>query len=143
MGFKSEYSNCVPLFDRNYCALNRCISTSVIIITNNNRQNVNNFQHSYTSNSFISKLSNNAKFLVNSQKCSNWKGLQFTLYRKFSDQRDETSLNRNLVLLRPNITGKVYHFHNKILEILNDLCGNIDIHEQTGESKQILKNLCI
>lgn len=142
MAFKPEYLSCVPQFDGNPSELNRYLSTCESIITTfYDRQNVNNFQNKYILNSLISKLSGNAKSVVNIQNCSNWEELKTTLHRNFADQRDEACLNRDLVLLRQNPNEKVNHFYDRILEILNLLCCYVDIHEETAESKQLKREL--
>lgn len=142
MAFKPEYLNCVPNFDGNPSELNRYLSTCESIITTfYDRQNLNNFQNVYILNSLISKLSGNARSVVNIQNCSNWDDLKTTLYRNFADQRDEACLNRDLVLLRQNANEKVNHFYDRILEILNLLCSFVDIHETTPESKQLKRTL--
>lgn len=142
MAFKPEYLNCVPIFDGNPSELNRYFATCESIISSfYDRQNPNNFLNIYILNSLVSKLSGNAKSVVNIQNCTNWEDLKKTLYRNFADQRDEACLNRDLVLMRQNHNESVNNFYDRVLSILNLLCSYVDIHETSQESKTLKRNL--
>lgn len=128
--FKPEYLNCVPQFDGNPSELNRYLATCKSLIDNfydiNNR---NSFQNIYLLNCLIGKLSGNARLVVNVQNVSTWEDLKETLNRNFADRRDETCLNRDLVMLRQNSNESPQHFYDRVLEILNLLCSYVDAHE--------------
>lgn len=140
--FKSEYLKCVPIFDGDPNELNRYLTTCESIINNfYDLRNPNSFQNVYLLNSLVSKLSGNAKLVVNIQNVSTWTELKDALYRNFADQRDETCLNRDLVMLRQLPNEKPQFFYDKVLHILNLLCSYVDIHEQTADAKALKRNL--
>ena len=140
--FKSEYLNCVPHFDGNpnelYRYLNICES---FIKKFYNKDDPSDFGNIYLINCLIAKLSGNAKIVVSIQKCSTWECLKDTLTRNFADQRDETCLNRDLVMLRQQPNEKAYQFYDKVLHLLNLLCSYIDLHETSSTAKLLKRNL--
>lgn len=140
--FKPEYLNCVPTFDGNPNDLNRYISTCQTLIDNfYNAQSANDFQNIYLLNSLISKLSGQAKLIINIQNVSTWDDLKDTLRRNFADQRDEACLNRDLVMMKQLPNEKPSQFYDNVLHILNLLCSFIDSHETTSAAKILKRNL--
>lgn len=140
--FKTEYLSCVPQFDGNANDLNRYIQVCDSLILNfYDRENPQNFHNTYLLNSLISKLTGNAKLVVNIQNCSTWEELKQTLLNNFGDQRDESCLNRDLVMMRQQPQEKPQNFYDRVLNILNLLCSYIDAHEITNESKILKRNL--
>nr|XP_023027954.1 uncharacterized protein LOC111515995 [Leptinotarsa decemlineata] len=140
--FNSEYLRCVPEFDGNPNDLNRYLAVcDSIINTFYNVAEPTSFQNVYLLNCLISKLSGNAKVVANIQNVSNWRELKDTLTRNFADQRDETCLNRDMVMLRQSPNEKPQQFYDRCLNILNLLCNYIDVHEITQESKRCKRDL--
>lgn len=140
--FKTEYLNCVPQFNGDPNELNRYLSICQSLITNfYNYESPNDFQNTYLLNSLISKLTGNAKVVVNIQNVSTWEELRKTLLRNFADQRDETCLNRDLVLMRQLPNENPQQFYDRILEILNLICSYINAHETTEVSKNLKRDL--
>lgn len=140
--FKPEYLNCVPQFDGNPNELNRYLGTCESIINSfYDVENPNSFHNVYLLNSLISKLTGNAKLIVNIQNATTWVELKDTLYRNFADQRDEACLNRDLVLLRQNPNEKPQQFFDRCLQILNLLCSYVDIHEADLGAKLLKRDL--
>lgn len=89
----------------------------------------------------IGKLKGTAKLVVNIQNTQTWQELKDTLYRNFADRRDETSLNRDLILMRQFPNEKPQQFFDRCLQILNLLCSYVDIHEETQEARNLKRNL--
>lgn len=131
--FKPEYLNCVPNFDGNATELNRYLSICESIINNfYDATNPNNFQNTYLLNSLIGKLTGNARLVINIQNVTNWNELKATLNRNFADRRDESCLNRDLVMLKQLPNESPQNFYDKCLEILNLLCSYVDSHENAN-----------
>ena len=140
--FSPEYLKCVPDFDGNPNDLNRYISICDALINEfYDQNNTASFQNVYLLNSLISKLSGNAKLVVNIQSVNTWQDVRNTLTRNFADQRDETCLNRDLVMLRQNLNEKPQQFYDRVLNILNLLCAYVDLHETTDANKKLKRTL--
>lgn len=140
--FKPEYLNCVPTFDGNPNDLNRYITICQSLIDNfYDQTNPTNFQNTYLINSLISKLTGNAKLVINIQNVNRWEDLKNVLQRNFADQRDETCLNRDLVLMKQLPQEKPFEFYDRILHILNLLCSYVDSHENLVQSRTLKRNL--
>lgn len=140
--FKTEYLNCVPQFDGNPNELYRYLNICEGFIKKFYKQNDPTcFENIYLINCLISKLSGNAKIIVSIQNCDTWDCLKATLTRNFADQRDETCLNRDLVMLRQQPNEKAYQFYDNVLHLLNLLCSYIDIHELTEPAKLLKRTL--
>lgn len=140
--FKTEYLNCVPQFNGDPNELNRYLSICESLIANfYKHENPNDFQNTYLLNSLISKLTGNAKVIVNIQNVSTWDELKTTLLRNFADQRDESCLNRDLVLMRQLPNENPQQFYDRVLEILNLICSYINAHEITDVSKNLKRDL--
>lgn len=141
-GFKPEYLNCVPSFDGNPNDLNRFLGVCESIVINfYDRENPNSFHNVYLLQSIVSKLTGNARTVANIQNSQTWDELKGVLRRNFADQRDETCLNRDLVVMRQLPNEKVQDFYDKILNVLNLLCSYVDLHGETQASKILKKNL--
>ncbi len=139
--FKPEYLSCVPKFEGNPCELNRYLATCKSLIDNfYDTVNVNCFQNIFLINSLIGKLSGNARLVVNVQNVSTWDGLKNTLTRHFADRRDESCLNRDLVLTKQNANETPQSYYDRILELLNLLCSYVDAHDDVATA-QIKRNL--
>lgn len=140
--FKPEYLNCVPQFDGNPNELNRYLSTCESLISSfYNAAEPDCFQNVYLINSLIGKLKGNAQLVVNIQNVTTWDELKNTLRRNFADQRDESCLNRDLVMLKQHPNEKPQQFYDRCLEILNLICNYVDMHEQTADARQLKRNL--
>lgn len=140
--FKPEYLHCVPQFDGNPNELNRYLSICDSIIAEfYDAANPNNFHNVFLLNSLIGKLTGSAKLVVNIQSVTTWAELKETLYRNFADQRDESCLNRDLVLLRQLPNEKPQQFFDRCLQILNLICSYVDIHERVLEAKLLKRDL--
>lgn len=139
--FKPEYLSCVPQFDGNPCELNRYLATCKSLIDNfyNNTDN-NCFQNIFLINSLIGKLSGNARLVVNVQNVSTWDALKNTLTRHFADRRDESCLNRDLVLTKQYGNETPQAYYDRVLELLNLLCSYVDAHDNAATA-QIKRNL--
>lgn len=139
--FKPEYLNCVPQFDGNASELNRYLATCKSLIDNFYDQTQPNlFQNIYLLNCLIGKLTGNARLVVNVQNVKTWDELKDTLYRNFADRRDETCLNRDLVMLKQNPNESPQSFYDRCLEILNLICSYVDAHETSlsANTKRVL-----
>lgn len=140
--FNSEYLKCVPVFDGNPNDLNRYLAVCEAIINEfYDNTNPGSFKNIYLLNSLISKLQGNAKLVINIQNVATWHDVKSTLTRNFADQRDESCLNRDLVMMRQNPQEPPQQFYDRILNILNLLCAYIDLHETTGLAKQLKRDL--
>lgn len=65
-----------------------------------NTANQRDFQNVFLLNSLIGKLTGTAKIIVNIKNVTTWDDLKAVLHRNFADQRDESCLNRDLVMLK-------------------------------------------
>lgn len=140
--FKSEYLKCIPQFDGNPNDLNQFLSVCDSLIINfYDRVNPNNFHNVYLLQSIISKLVGSARTVVNIQNVDTWDQLKSVLRRNFADQRDETCLNRDLVVMRQMPNEKAQNFYDRILNILNLLCSYVEIHENIQASRDLKKKL--
>ncbi|KAH1022174.1 hypothetical protein HUJ04_011606, partial [Dendroctonus ponderosae] len=123
MLLKPECLNCVPTFDGNPTELNRYLAIWESIISNfYDATNPNNFQNVYLLNSLIGKLTGNARLVINIQAVSTWAEVKELLNRNFADKRDESCLNRDLVMLKQLPHETAQKFYDKCLELLNLLC---------------------
>lgn len=139
--FKPEYINCVPQFDGNPSELNRFLATCKTLIEQfYDVTNRNCFQNTYLLHCLIGKLTGSARLVVNVQNVSTWDELKCTLYRHFADTRDESCLNRDLVMLRQGSNESPQNFYDRVLEILNLLVSFVDAHD-TVESATIKRSL--
>lgn len=140
--FKPEYLNCVPQFDGNPNELNRYLSICDSIISEfYDAAHPNHFHNVFLLNSLIGKLTGSAKLVVNIQSVTTWAELKDTLYRNFADQRDESCLNRDLVLLKQLPNEKPQQFFDRCLQLLNLICSYVDIHEQQAAAKLLKRDL--
>lgn len=140
--FNADYIKCVPEFDGNPNELARYLSVSESLLTHfYNKENPGCFQNIYLLNSLISKLKGNARVVINVQTVNSWNDLKLILTRNFADQRDETCLNRDLVMLRQNGNENPQQFYDRCLHLLNLLCSYVDIHEHTEDAKNIKRDL--
>lgn len=140
--FKPEYLKCVPEFDGNPNDLNRYLSTCQSLIDNfYNSANQRDFQNVFLLNSLIGKLTGTAKIIVNIQNVTTWDDLKAVLHRNFADQRDESCLNRDLVMLKQNSNESPNQFYDRILHLLNLLCSYIDSHENSDAGRILKKGL--
>ena len=129
MAFKVEYLNCVPNFDGNPNDLQEFLdSAESIIDTFFDVSNPTCFQNIYVFKSISNKLTGSAKTAVNIQQPTNWIELKETLNRNFCDQRDDTCLVRDLVLLKQN-NDKPLAFYEKCTKLLNLLCSYVNANE--------------
>lgn len=140
--FKAEYLNCIPDFDGNPNELGRYLATCESILAKfYNRTDEGCFHNSYLLHSFLSKLKGNARLVINIHNVETWDDLKSTLQRNFADQRDETCLNRDLVLMKQNINERPQQFYDRILNILNLLCSYVNCHEATDPGKRLKRDL--
>lgn len=140
--FKPEYLKCVPTFDGNPNDLNRYLATcDSLIQAFYDTNNPTKFENIYLINCLIGKLEGTAKVVVNIQNVSTWDDLKNTLQRNFADQRDETCLNRDLVMLRQQPNENPNQFYDRVLHLLNLLCSYVDNHEHTSTAKALKRNL--
>lgn len=140
--FKVEYLNCVPTFDGNPNDLNRFLNICDSLINQfYDAANPNNFQNTFLLNSLVSKLSGSAKLVVNIQNVNTWQELKDTLHRNFADQRDESCLTRDLVLMKQNSNENPSQFFDRCLQLLNLLCSYTDSHETTADAKTLKRSL--
>lgn len=140
--FKSEYLNCIPEFDGNPNELGRYLSVCESILTSfYDHARPDSFHNIYLLNSIISRLKGNARLVINIQDVTSWNELKIILTRNFADQRDETCLNRDLVLMKQLPNEKVQQFYDRVLNILNLLCSYVNCHETTDPAKQLKREL--
>lgn len=140
--FRAEYLKCVPEFDGNPNDLNRYLSTCQSLIDNfYNAANQLDFQNVFLLNSLVGKLTGTAKIVVNIQNVTTWDDLKAVLHRNFADQRDESCLNRDLVMLKQNSNENPNQFYDRVLHLLNLLCSYIDSHENSDTARILKKNL--
>lgn len=140
--FNPEYLKCVPVFDGNPNDLNRYLTVCEAIINEfYDNTNSRSFKNVYLLNSLISKLQGNAKLVINIQNVGTWVDVRNTLTLNFADQRDESCLNRDLVMMRQNSHETPQNFYDRILNILNLLCVYVDIHETTDLAKHLKRDL--
>lgn len=140
--FKTEYLNCVPEFDGNPNELGRYLSICESILSSfYDRRNPDSFHNVYLLNSLISKLKGNARLVINIQNVNSWDELKLVLTRNFADQRDETCLNRDLVLMKQLPNEKPQQFYDRCLNILNLLCSYVNCHEATDAAKELKRDL--
>ena len=135
--FKAEYLNCVPTFDGNPTELPNFLSICDTLIQNFYDASTNCFQNTYLLSSLLSKLSGSAKSVVNTQSVSTWDDVKEVLRRSFADQRDEVSLNRDLVMMRQNYSENPQQFFDRVMHVLTLLCSYVDAHEVNDASKKL------
>lgn len=90
-------------------------------------QNVNNFQNIITINAIIGKLKGKALEIIDVNAVNSWPAIKQVLIQNFSDQRDENSLNRDLVNLHQG-NESPQQFYDKCLNLLTTLINYINIH---------------
>ena len=142
MAFQTSYMKCVPNFNGDPDELQRFIKICEQIIDSfYDVANPNNFQNVYIINSIINKLEGNAQIIANINSCNNWVDLRNVLVRNFSDQRDESCLNRDLTSMRQKPTKTPKQFYERVLHTLNIICLYIDIHENIAANRILKRNL--
>lgn len=118
----------VPTYDGNTNSLYRFITAAegfanqFLIV-----DDPENYQNQIVFNGLFGKLQGKALEVSNISVATSWASLKETLVQNFSDQRDENSLNRDLVnLCQGNESPQ--HFYDRCLSVLNTITNYINLH---------------
>lgn len=122
--------NVVPKFDGNVNHLYRFLTTCETILGRfYDENNPGSFDNQIVLHSIISKLEGKADEAVNINGSTTWQQIKDVLLQHFSDQRDENSLNRDLVNLKQE-NESPHQFYNRCLHLLNTIVNYVNLHEQ-------------
>lgn len=131
----------IPNFDGNSNKLFRFISASESILTHYaDRRNPASFQNHLLLNGILNKLEGRAEEVVSINGNKDWGSIKQTLIQNFGDQRDENSLNLDLVNMKQKSNETPEQFHERILHILNTICNYIDLHGANDVEKQFKRD---
>lgn len=118
----------VPEYSGDANSLYRFISASDHIFTQYfDNENANNFQNIIVVNGLIGKLKGKALDIIDVNAANTWPRIKEVLIENFSDQRDENSLNRDLVNLHQG-NESPQQFYDKCMNLLTTLINYINIH---------------
>lgn len=124
----------IPKFDGNPADLNRFIESSETLLTYMfDPSQTRNFRNIIISNGILNKLEGEAKSIINIYGSRSWLEVKETLIANFGDQRDESSLTRDLVNLKQNHNEKPQDFYKRCIELLNIISNYINLHTKTTE----------
>jgi hypothetical protein len=118
----------VPTYDGKVNSLYRFISAIDSIVEQYyDVANPDNFQNVIVTNGIISKLIGKASEVIDINAARNWNEIKTALIENFADQRDENSLNRDLInLTQGNETPQ--QFYDRCIHLLNTLINYVNIH---------------
>ncbi|XP_026322192.1 uncharacterized protein DDB_G0287625-like [Hyposmocoma kahamanoa] len=118
----------VPEYNGDANSLYRFINASDHIFTQYfDNENENNFQNIIIVNGLIGKLKGKALDIVDVNAANTWPRIKEVLIENFSDQRDENSLNRDLVNLHQG-NESPQQFYDKCTNLLTTLINYINLH---------------
>lgn len=118
----------VPEFDGNLNSLHRFLNAAEKVVNQfYDQENDNNFQNSVVINGIIAKLKGKALEIIDVTAVTTWPRIKEVLIQNFSDQRDENSLNRDLVNLYQG-NESPQQFYDRCINLLTTLINYINIH---------------
>lgn len=135
--FDSKELSIVPDFDGNPNKLHRFITASEALLAHYfDINNANNFQNLLLLNGILNKLHGRAEEIVVIHGATNdWLEIKNALILNFSDQRDENSLNQDLVNSIQKWNESPQEFYERILHLLNSICNYIDLRCNAAEKE--------
>lgn len=120
----------VSEYDGNVNSLYRFINAVSSVVTQYYVENdVNNFQNVIIINGIIGKLRGKALNLIDVNSANTWARIIAVLIENFSDQRDENSLNRDLVNLYQG-NESPQQFYDRCVSLLTTVINYINIHNE-------------
>lgn len=118
----------VPEYDGNSNSLYRFLNAVNSVVTQYyDVNNEKNFQNVIVVNGIIGKLRGKALEIIDVTAANTWARIKEVLVQNFSDQRDENSLNRDLVNLHQG-TESPQQFYDRCVNLLTTLINYINIH---------------
>ena len=127
--FDTKELNIVPDFDGNPNELYNFLKSATVLLNQYwDTTNTACFQNHVLYLGLINKLRGRAKELVSIYGCTDWDSAKEVLITNFADQRNENSLTRDLVNLHQNPNEDPYHFHERVMSILNTISNYIELH---------------
>lgn len=124
----------IPNFNGNPNTLHRFISACESILTEYyDKTNTNSFQNVLLTNSILNKLEGRAEEVIVINGVEKWDDIKKTLLANFSDQRDETCLNQDLVNLRQKPNETPHQFYEKVIHLLTTICNYIKLNYKDNE----------
>lgn len=138
--FDLKNLNIISPFDGNPCELYNFLKVSQTFLTIYfNEEDPGCVQNLLLFEGIKSRLEGRAREVISIYGANTWDEIKSVLTQNFGDQRDENSLNRDLVNLRQtNETPQ--QFYEKIMSILNIICNYIEIHNVDNNIKISKKN---
>lgn len=119
----------IPKYDGNPNQLHRFIETSETILTQfYDRTTPDCFNNSIILHNILNKLEGKAEEIVNINGVSSWDHIKTVLLKNFGDQRDENSLNRDLVNMKQE-NESAHEYYNRCMNILNTIINYVNLHE--------------
>ena len=106
----------IPNFDGNPARLHRFISACESILSRYfDANNLDNFQNVVLLNSILNKIEGRAEEVVAIYGSQSWAVIKNALLQNFGDQRDENSLNLDLVSLKQKGNETPSQFYERVL----------------------------
>lgn len=123
----------VPTYDGDVNSLYRFISAASSVADQYyDRDNPDNFQNVIVTNGIIGKLQGKALEIIDINGARNWDEIKDVLIQNFADQRDENSLNRDLINLHQN-NETPQHYYDRCLRLLNTIINYVNLHNDDAE----------
>lgn len=138
--FDVKNLNIIPSFDGNPCELFNFLKVSQTFLTLYwNNANENCVQNILLFEGIKSRIVGRAREVISVYGADTWMKIKQVLTQNFGDQRDENSLNRDLVNLKQN-NESPQQFYEKIMSLLNIICNYIEIHNEDETIKTSKKD---
>lgn len=120
----------VPVFNGDPNKLYRFIKTGEAVLNQYyDAENPTCFSNTVILSSIIGKLEGKAEEVININGAVTWEEIKLTLIQNFADQRDENSLNRDLVNMRQRDNENAQTYYERCLSLLNCITNYVDLHE--------------
>lgn len=138
--FDIKNLNIISPFDGNPCELYNYLKISQTFLTiYYDETNPGSMQNLLLFEGIKSRLTGRAREVISIYGATTWDDVKSILTQNFGDQRDENSLNRDLVNLRQTNESS-QQFYEKVMSLLNIICNYIEIHNNDDSIKTSKKN---
>lgn len=118
----------VPIYDGNVNSLYRFLNiTESVVKQYYDPEKPKSFQNVVVINGIIGKLRGKALEAIDINAVNSWTEIKHVLVQNFADQRDENSLNRDLINLTQG-NESPQQFYDRCMSILNTLINYINVH---------------
>lgn len=138
--FDIKNLNIISPFDGNPCELYNYLKISQTFLTiYYDETDPGCMQNLLLFEGIKSRLIGRAREVISIYGASTWDEVKAVLTQNFGDQRDENSLNRDLVNLKQT-NESPQQFYEKVMSLLNIICNYIEIHNTDDSIKISKKN---